>query len=74
MKPTRIKNTKSKSLKIFGLRFEIWKVIQGYHKDKFIQELEDNMNNNPQLWISLPFKAFQKFKESLNKIKTDEKL
>ena len=30
MKPTRIKNTKSKSLKIFGLRFEIWKVIQGY--------------------------------------------
>ena len=30
MKPTRIKNSKSKSLKIFGLRFEIWKVIQGY--------------------------------------------
>ena len=30
MKAKRIKNTKSKSLKIFGLRFEIWKVIQGY--------------------------------------------
>ena len=26
----RIKDTKSKSLKIFGLRFEIWKVVQGY--------------------------------------------
>lgn len=26
----RIKGTKSKSLKIFGLRFEIWKVVQGY--------------------------------------------
>ena len=25
-----IKNDNSKSLKIFGLRFEIWKVIQGY--------------------------------------------
>ena len=25
-----IKKSKSKSLKIFGLRFEIWKVIQGY--------------------------------------------
>ena len=30
VKQIRIKNTKSKSLKIFGLRFEIWKVIQGY--------------------------------------------
>lgn len=25
-----VKNTKSKSFKIFGLRFEIWKVVQGY--------------------------------------------
>jgi len=25
-----IKNNKSKILSIFGLRFEIWKVIQGY--------------------------------------------
>ena len=30
MKAKIIKNTKSKSLNIFGLRFEIWKVIQGY--------------------------------------------
>jgi hypothetical protein len=30
MKAKRIKYTKSKSLKIFGLRFEIWKVVQGY--------------------------------------------
>ena len=27
---TKIKNRKSKGLKVFGLRFEIWKVIQGY--------------------------------------------
>ena len=26
----KVKNRKSKSLKIFGLRFEIWKVIEGY--------------------------------------------
>ena len=26
----KIGNNKSKSLKIFGIRFEIWKVIQGY--------------------------------------------
>ena len=26
----KIKNSKSRCLKIFGLRFEIWKVIQGY--------------------------------------------
>lgn len=26
----KIKAPKTKSLKIFGLRFEIWKVVQGY--------------------------------------------
>ena len=30
MKAKKIRNSKSKSLKIFGLRFEIWKVTQGY--------------------------------------------
>jgi hypothetical protein len=30
MKPKKIKTSKSKSLKIFGLIFEIWKVVQGY--------------------------------------------
>lgn len=26
----KVKENKSRSLKIFGLRFEIWKVIEGY--------------------------------------------
>jgi hypothetical protein len=30
MKPQKIKKSGTKSLKIFGLRFEIWKVVQGY--------------------------------------------
>lgn len=30
MKPQKIKKASSKSLKIFGLIFEIWKVVQGY--------------------------------------------
>lgn len=30
MKPQKIRKSGTKSLKIFGLRFEIWKVVQGY--------------------------------------------
>jgi hypothetical protein len=30
MKPQKIAKSGTKSLKIFGLRFEIWKVYQGY--------------------------------------------
>jgi len=30
MKPQKITKSGTKSLKIFGLRFEIWKVYQGY--------------------------------------------